>query len=139
MSSYTVYINNFNFMKGVFQMKNQMLKKKTRSSNSTVAKKFIRLMSSCYFALMTMAVLPITAFADNKNNTDESVEKWNEIIGLIVPWIERLGGVVALVGAILWGLGFKGEDAEQQTRGLRTIISGMIVIAVSVGSDIFLV
>lgn len=146
MNSYTVYINLINLMKGVFQMKNQMLKKKSTGSSNAV-KKFKRLMLSWSFALMTTVILPITAFAaDNNNNqqstsqstSDASVDKWNKIINLIVPWIGRLGGVVALVGAVLWGLGFKSEDAEQQTRGLRTIISGMIVIAVGVGADIFL-
>lgn len=64
--------------------------------------------------------------------------KWETVIGFIIPWITRLGGVVVLIGAIEFGLAFKNDDAEGKTKGMRTIIAGCIVTAVGLSSDIFL-
>lgn len=65
-------------------------------------------------------------------------EKWNGVIGFILPWIQRLGGVVILIGAVEFGLAFKSDDAEGKTKGLRTVIAGCIVFAVGLSSNIFL-
>lgn len=70
--------------------------------------------------------------------TTTAEAKWDTIIGFIVPWITRLGGVVILIGAVEWGLAFKSDDAEGKTKGMRTIIAGCIVTAVGLSSDIFL-
>ena len=95
---------------------------------------------SLYFAIMTMCMNANVAFADDTpaaaSNTAEG--KWNAMINFITPWIWKLGGVVALVGGIMVGLGFKSDDSDQMTRGWKTLISGCIVAAVGVSSDIFL-
>ena len=64
--------------------------------------------------------------------------KWNAVINFILPWIQRLGGVVLLIGAVEFGLAFKNDDAEGKTKGMRTVIAGCIVIAVGLGSATFL-
>lgn len=56
---------------------------------------------------------------------------WNTISGLIQTWVTRLGGVVMFVGGIMFGLGWKSDDAEQKSRGISTLIAGAIVIAVA--------
>lgn len=56
---------------------------------------------------------------------------WQTISGLIQTWVTRLGGVVMFVGGIMFGLGWKSDDAEQKSRGISTIIAGAIVIAVA--------
>lgn len=56
---------------------------------------------------------------------------WNTIAGLIKTWVTRLGGVVMFVGGIMFGLGWKSDDAEQKSRGISTIIAGAIVVAVA--------
>lgn len=56
---------------------------------------------------------------------------WNTIAGLIQTWVTRLGGVVMFVGGIMFGLGWKSDDAEQKSRGISTIIAGAIVVAVA--------
>lgn len=70
--------------------------------------------------------------------TPTAEDKWDTVIGFILPWITRLGGVVILIGAIEFGLAFKNDDAEGKTKGMRTIIAGCIVTAVGLSSDIFL-
>ena len=56
---------------------------------------------------------------------------WSTISTLIQTWVTRLGGVVMFVGGIMFGLGWKSDDAEQKSRGISTIIAGAIVIAVA--------
>lgn len=56
---------------------------------------------------------------------------WSTIANLIQTWVTRLGGVVMFVGGIMFGLGWKSDDAEQKSRGISTIIAGAIVIAVA--------
>lgn len=63
---------------------------------------------------------------------------WTTITGLIEKWVGRLGGVVIFVGGVMFGLGWKSDDAEQKTKGIQTIIAGGIVVAVSaVASQFF--
>ena len=64
--------------------------------------------------------------------------QWSAVIDFLVPWIERLGGVVMLLGGIMFGLAFKNDDADGKTRALQTLVAGAIVIAVGVGYDIFI-
>lgn len=56
---------------------------------------------------------------------------WNTIANLLKKWVTRLGGVVMFVGGIMFGLGWKSDDAEQKSRGISTIIAGGIVTAIA--------
>lgn len=56
---------------------------------------------------------------------------WTTISNLIKTWVTRLGAVVMFVGGIMFGLGWKSDDAEQKSRGISTIIAGAIVVAVA--------
>ena len=56
---------------------------------------------------------------------------WNTISTLIQTWVTRLGGVVMFVGGVMFGLGWKSDDAEQKSRGVSTLIAGAIVVAVA--------
>ena len=56
---------------------------------------------------------------------------WTTISGLIQTWVTRLGAVVMFVGGIMFGLGWKNDDAEQKSRGISTIIAGAIVTAIA--------
>jgi len=71
-------------------------------------------------------------------STGDAEARWNAVIGFLMPWIGRLGGVVMLLGGIMFALGFKNDDADGKTRGLQTLIAGAIVIAVGASSNIFL-
>ena len=56
---------------------------------------------------------------------------WQTIANLIKTWVTRLGAVVMFVGGIMFGLGWKADDAEQKSRGISTLIAGAIVTAVA--------
>ncbi len=56
---------------------------------------------------------------------------WTTVADLIKRWVTRLGGVVMFVGGIMFALGWKSDDAEQKSRGVSTMVSGAIVIAIA--------
>ncbi|MCL2221359.1 MAG: hypothetical protein FWC20_04405 [Oscillospiraceae bacterium] len=56
---------------------------------------------------------------------------WNTIATLISTWVTRLGGVVIFIGGVMFGLGWKNDDAEGKSRGVSTMIAGGIVTAVA--------
>lgn len=62
---------------------------------------------------------------------------WNTLAGLIETWVTRLGAVIMLVGGVMFGLGWKSDDAEQKSRGISTIIAGAIVMAVAALTSTF--
>ena len=64
--------------------------------------------------------------------------RWDAIMTFLTTWLGRLGGAVTLIGGVMFGLGWQRDDAESKTAGLRTIIAGLIVIAVGVSSNVFL-
>lgn len=68
------------------------------------------------------ATTPATSTADTL---------WATISSLIETWVTRLGAVIMFVGGIMFGLGWKSDDAEQKSRGISTLIAGAIVTAVA--------
>jgi len=56
---------------------------------------------------------------------------WTTISELIEEWVTKLGGVVMFVGGIMFALGWKNDDAEGKSRGINTMISGALVIAIA--------
>jgi len=92
--------------------------------------------------MKALTVLSISAYVFYINMiyayaTDASA-RFDSVIEFLVPWIEKLGGVVMLVGGIMFALGFKNDDADSRTRGVQTMIAGGIVIAVGAGYQTFL-
>jgi len=67
----------------------------------------------------------------------DAEDLWNTVAVLIGKWVLRLGGVVIFVGGILFGLGWKNDDAEGKNRGISTMVSGGIVAALAVMVDKF--
>lgn len=64
--------------------------------------------------------------------------KWQAMINFLTPWIQKLGGVIILLGVVQFGLGFKNEDSDGMTRGMKTAIAGLIVFGVGGATDTFL-
>ena len=81
--------------------------------------------------LLVMFIVPDTVFA-NQVNADNV---WDTIMGEIQTWVMRLGAVVMFVGGIMFGMGWKNDDAEQKSRGVSSMIAGAIVIAISALTD----
>ena len=83
-----------------------------------------------FFAFFVCLIFSGIVFADAE-------DLWNAVAGLIGKWVLRLGGVVIFIGGILFGLGWKNDDAEGKNRGISTMVSGGIVAALAVMVDQF--
>lgn len=59
------------------------------------------------------------------------------VINFFVTWIRRVGALVAFVGAIMFALAIKNNDAEQKQNGLLTLVAGFVAAAVCTGVSMF--
>ena len=75
--------------------------------------------------MLVAIILSGTAFASSADAL------WSTISNLIQTWVTRLGGVIMFVGGVMFGLGWKSDDAEQKSRGISTIIAGAIIVAIA--------
>lgn len=91
-----------------------------------------------YTHYMGYSVLAGSSGGDTTGGAGTQDALWKTIITLIKTWITRLGGAVMLVGGVMFGLGWKSDDAEQKSRGVSTMIGGAIVIAVAQVAGTFL-
>jgi hypothetical protein len=100
-----------------------------RVTSNTVAQKvgmFFNKNASVLACMMLVAIiLSGTAFASSADAL------WSTISNLIQTWVTRLGGVIMFVGGVMFGLGWKSDDAEQKSRGISTIIAGAIIVAIA--------
>lgn len=62
---------------------------------------------------------------------------YNKVINFFITWIRRIGAMVALVGAVMFGLAIKNNDAEQKQNGLLTMVAGFVVVAITAAVDMF--
>jgi hypothetical protein len=92
--------------------------------------KLVKMLTVMPVIFSMFAVVAFAAEGDSaaSGTADGAIE---QIIGLLQTWIPRLGGMVAVVGAIQLGLGFKDEDSNGKTRGMQTMIGGAIVAALA--------
>ena len=113
------------------------MKKKILSTVSKI-KEFVKREFFAISLLTYGVIAPINIASASGTSTATAESQWDNVIGFITPWIQRLGGVVILIGAVEFGLAWKNDDAEGKTKGMRTVIAGCIVWAVGMSSDIFL-
>lgn len=58
-------------------------------------------------------------------------------IDFACDWLTKIGGVVALVGGVMFALGWQREDAEGKTRGLQTMMAGFMLVAIAASKGLF--
>ncbi len=114
-----------------------------KSFGGFISKKLSKIMIAANTAIKTAMLSAVTAFADETGgtsgglNSNEGVDSFNNIITFFAEWIGRIGLVVGFVGAIMFALAIKNDDAEAKTRGLMTLASGFVVFAITKALDMF--
>lgn len=78
------------------------------------------------FIMASIIVIPNLAFA-NANTAPLD----NIITTIVVPWVQRLGMVIAFIGAIMFALGWRNDDADSKARGISTLVSGFMASGVA--------
>lgn len=87
--------------------------------------------------IMPMAASSGAASGGTATTGTSTETTYQTVINFFVTWIRRIGMMVAFVGAIMFGLAIKNNDAEQKQNGLMTLIAGFVVAAVCAGVDMF--
>jgi len=108
-------------------MKNQITNTKSLSMKIWNKLKTSRWGTILPCAILIALFIAPSAFAAAP--TTGSDAGWTSIINFIRPWVGRLGGLVMVIGAIMFGLGWQRDDAEGKTRGIQTFVGGAIVTA----------
>ena len=117
----------------------------TKKGNSILGK--AKTTATRAFLALTIFVLGIAnstmgAFAAGYNGggtsaTADPDSAFNDLIKFFATWFGRLGLVVGFVGAIMFALAIRNEDADAKSRGLMTMISGFVVFAVTLSLNLF--
>lgn len=77
-------------------------------------------------AAVSMCTLNVYAAGDGAD-AQGMIDAIMDILG---PGVIGLGSLVAVVGGIQTGVGFKDDNADGKTRGFQTLIGGAIIAAV---------
>ncbi len=62
---------------------------------------------------------------------------YKSVIQFLITWLTRAGWLVAFIGAIMFALAVKNNDADQKQAGVLTMIAGFLVAAVCMAADMF--
>lgn len=117
-------------------------KKTPAKAVSAIVAKGRRLMITLSTMVTMTMITALTAFADGESDSgidpDAGVDAFNKVIEFFASWIGRIGLVVGFIGAIMFALAIKNDDAEAKTRGLMTLAAGFVVFAVTKALDLFM-
>ncbi|HJJ04942.1 MAG TPA: hypothetical protein OIM45_03615 [Clostridiaceae bacterium] len=58
-------------------------------------------------------------------------------INFACDWLTKIGGIIALVGGVMFALGWQREDAEGKSRGLMTVMAGFMLVAIAQSKNLF--
>lgn len=58
-------------------------------------------------------------------------------INFACEWLTKIGGVIGLVGGVMFALGWQREDAEGKSRGLMTLMAGFMLVAIAQSKNLF--
>lgn len=96
-------------------------------------KQFTKKVVSLFNVVFCGFILSINSVYAEGSNTS-SIDGF---ITFVCDWLLKIGGVVALIGAVMFALGWQREDAEGKSRGLLTMMAGFMVIAISQSKGLF--
>ncbi len=77
---------------------------------------------------IAVAVCSVTAAAEGEGADAQAM--MDGILQVLKPGVIGLGSLVAVVGGIQTGVGFKDDNADGKTRGFQTMVGGAIIAAV---------
>lgn len=66
-----------------------------------------------------------------------NTESIDSFINFACDWLTKIGGVIALVGGVMFALGWQREDAEGKSRGLMTLMAGFMLVAIAQSKGLF--
>ena len=89
-----------------------------------------------------VAVIGTTAMgtlilAETRVFAASNTESIDSFINFACDWLTKIGGVIALVGGVMFALCWQREDAEGKSRGLMTLMAGFMLVAIAQSKNLF--
>lgn len=86
---------------------------------------------------LNIALCSVILGVTNVHAAGSNTSSIDGFITFVCDWLLKIGGVVALIGAVMFALGWQRDDAEGKSRGLMTMMAGFMVIAISQSKGLF--
>lgn len=74
---------------------------------------------------------------NNTSSATSSDSAFQTVVNFFVKWIRRAAAFIAFIGAIMFGLAIKNNDADQKQNGLLTLVAGFVVWAICQAVNMF--
>mgnify|MGYP000566828864 FL=1 len=103
--------------------------KKLIEKVKTSRKKIVSLSNIALMSLI-LGTTPVYAAGSNTSSIDG-------FITFVCDWLLKIGGVVSLVGGVMFALSWQRDDAEGKSRALMTLMAGGMVMAISASRNLF--
>lgn len=100
------------------------------TKNTNFTKKVPKFIATFCGTSLISIISPMTVFAASTDSIDTFVAE-------IGKWLIKIGVVVAMVGGVMFALGWQREDSEGKSRGLLTIMAGFMVAAIGASPAAF--
>ena len=104
----------------------------------------MKLVKKALTALGAISLLGVQAFARTVNPVTaqsdmimDGEDKFLTIVNMMAIWMQYVGLAVAFFGAVQLGFGFRSDDAEAKSKGMRSMIAGFIVFAIALAVGFF--
>ena len=99
---------------------------------SVVKKNYKKVVSTSSIVLMSfiLSASPVYAIESNTSSIDTFIQ-------FVCDWLIKIGGVVMLVGAVMFALSWQRDDAEGKSRALMTVMAGGMVVGVGLSKGLF--
>lgn len=94
--------------------------------------KFIKKLS-----VITGSIATTLMIANCRVYAASNTDSIDGFIDFACDWLTKIGGVIGLVGGVMFALGWQREDAEGKSRGLMTLMAGFMLIAIAQSKNLF--
>lgn len=88
-------------------------------------------------SVMWTTVAGTMILAETRVFADSNTQSIDSFINFACDWLTKIGGVIALVGGVMFALGWQREDVEGKSRGLMTLMAGFMLVAIAQSKNIF--
>ena len=91
-----------------------------------------KIISFGYITLLSgfLSVVNVYALESGTGSIDTFIQ-------FVCDWLVKIGGVVMLVGGVMFALSWQREDAEGKSRALMTLMAGGMVIGIGASKYLF--
>ena len=89
------------------------------------------------FNVISGTIVSTMILAETKVFAESNTESIDGFIDFACEWLTKIGGVIALVGGVMFALGWQREDAEGKSRGLMTLMAGFMLVAIAQSKNLF--